>query len=472
MICRRCSNYLPDDCKFCNYCGMPVSYYTPESHNNIKTPQYNYDYNSMNKNNHNSNAYKPLIAVLLILVFAIIAVVIVFFKDLFMHNTSRANEIILQTYLETTVATTSTTAQSNTVVVDSNQSNLDYNIKDENEYNTDNILMNSENTNFVYSQMNEINKQYYDIFYELISNAEEDLIWNEIIEQPSKESLNYVLNGIFTDHPECFWFHDISVSWSNNEYHISYNISKDEIDDLKPKIEAAAEPILKQANSYSSDYEKALYLYKTIISMTQYYSDLQEGTPEAYRTRAIMSVLLDGQAVCAGYAKTFQYLAERCGLKCTFVTGTADGESHGWNVVWIDGEPYHIDLTYGDPVSDDGTQTINYTYFCMTTEEILKNHVISKPVGLPVCNATQANYYIKNKCYFDTYNRDNVENTLQSQIENGNKDLYLKFSSAEAFNDALEDLINGDNPQIYYILDTNSIIYQSDEQFYVITFKL
>ena len=38
---------------------------------------------------------------------------------------------------------------------------------------------------------------------------------------------------------------------------------------------------------------------------------------------SIYSVLVNGESVCAGYARTTQYLLERLNVFCTYVTGTA-----------------------------------------------------------------------------------------------------------------------------------------------------
>ena len=81
------------------------------------------------------------------------------------------------------------------------------------------------------------------------------------------------------------------------------------------------------------------------------------------------SVFLLKQSVCAGYSRTFQYLCKKAGIKCTYVPGDTD-EPHAWNLVELNGKYYWVDVTWGDPIYDDGTQTLNYHYF-MTTDEVL-----------------------------------------------------------------------------------------------------
>ena len=66
--------------------------------------------------------------------------------------------------------------------------------------------------------------------------------------------------------------------------------------------------------------------------------------------------LVEGRAVCAGYAKAFKLLLGRCGISCYYVVGEAGGGKHGWNCVELDGN-YHIYHQYvvrvGNGMHDD-----------------------------------------------------------------------------------------------------------------------
>lgn len=82
-------------------------------------------------------------------------------------------------------------------------------------------------------------------------------------------------------------------------------------------------------------------------------------------------LLLNGTAVCSGYASTFQLLMMLAGIPCEYVwTGT-----HAWNLVQLEDEWYHIDVTWDDPTPDQ-PNVVNYTHFMMTDEEIsqLEDH--------------------------------------------------------------------------------------------------
>ena len=82
-------------------------------------------------------------------------------------------------------------------------------------------------------------------------------------------------------------------------------------------------------------------------------------------------VLLHGTAVCSGYSSVFQLLMKMAGIPCEYV----NNQGHAWNLVQVDNEWYHIDVTWDDPLPDQPGVVI-YTHFMMTDEELntLEDH--------------------------------------------------------------------------------------------------
>ncbi|WP_156165163.1 transglutaminase domain-containing protein [Demequina silvatica] len=75
-------------------------------------------------------------------------------------------------------------------------------------------------------------------------------------------------------------------------------------------------------------------------------SDRVSHSQEAY------SILVDGYAVCGGYAKAFLAMAHLAGLEAIEVTGSDSagqfGGSHAWNKVKVDGAWRLVDITWDD----------------------------------------------------------------------------------------------------------------------------
>lgn len=58
-------------------------------------------------------------------------------------------------------------------------------------------------------------------------------------------------------------------------------------------------------------------------------------------------VFVDGNAVCQGYALALKVLLDRVNIPCCYVSSKTMG--HGWNMVNLGGNWYHVDATHDDP---------------------------------------------------------------------------------------------------------------------------
>lgn len=137
------------------------------------------------------------------------------------------------------------------------------------------------------------------------------------------------------------------------------------------------------SNSYS-DYENELAIHDYLVSNVEYGS-MEEETHTAY------DALIKGRAVCSGYAEAFKTLLDMLGIENHSVKGTVNGESHSWNLVKLDGEWYHVDVTWDDPIDGDGT--ISHKYFNVTDADMALDH-IWEAADYPQATGTKYAYYV------------------------------------------------------------------------------
>lgn len=119
-------------------------------------------------------------------------------------------------------------------------------------------------------------------------------------------------------------------------------------------VEAVVAGILPQLNQ-GSDYEKIKKTHDYLCNRIKYTLD---GGPEKYTA---YGALVEGKAVCEGYAIAFQRLMEAMGIPCYIATGVVKGEGHAWNLVQLNGQWYHLDVTW-----DDQENRIIYNYFLIS----------------------------------------------------------------------------------------------------------
>lgn len=128
-----------------------------------------------------------------------------------------------------------------------------------------------------------------------------------------------------------------------------------------------------------SDYEiaKALHDYLALNNEydMRYYSG---GMPRISYTA--YGALVNRTSVFAGYALAYQHLMEDAGIPCEYVTGMTTRGGHAWNIVQIDGEWYHVDVTWDDP-TPDREGYVRYDYFLKSDRAMSRDHV--KLGGVP-----------------------------------------------------------------------------------------
>ena len=142
---------------------------------------------------------------------------------------------------------------------------------------------------------------------------------------------------------------------------------------LSPQMLAAlkkAQQIVAEiTQSNYTDYAIAKALHDYIVLNTRYESRLGITA----RADATSKLLLEGIAVCDGYAHAYGLLLSIAGIENRFVIGKGDGVEHIWNLVKLQGQWTHIDPTYDDPKPDVGGR-IFHAYFGLSDARISANH--------------------------------------------------------------------------------------------------
>ena len=170
--------------------------------------------------------------------------------------------------------------------------------------------------------------------------------------------------------------------------------------------------------------------------------------------------------MCAGYARAFLYLCKKAGIEAVYVTGSARGEAHAWNLVNIGGAYYWVDPTWGDPVfarenqsSSASDENINYNFLCVSDEELLPTHTINHKASddrsapevfeYPECTDNSLNYYVRAGSYFAEYDYEKIYSYIKNKFENNiYTGIELKFKTHEAYDAALSDFLTSEDPGI------------------------
>lgn len=166
-------------------------------------------------------------------------------------------------------------------------------------------------------------------------------------------------------------------SGNESNYLIDEFSSKEQIDEAINEIEQTRNYILQNRGNNTYDNIKMVHDY--LVENIEYDTTLSK--ENIYN---IYGAMINHEAVCEGYARSFKYLMDSMGIPCTLVIGkgtNSEGrtENHAWNYVQIDDTWYALDSTWDDPVTMTGwvSQSSKYRYFLKGANDFLKDHIPS-----------------------------------------------------------------------------------------------
>ena len=210
------------------------------------------------------------------------------------------------------------------------------------------------------------------------------------------------------DYPQHFWLGNSWQTYTTSSYIELSLTCTASLQNQKATFEAAVKKMLEGITSGMSEYDRALLLHDRLVKQVTYDLD----APNAH---SAYGALVDGRAVCEGYARAYQYLLYRAGIQALYISGYA-GESHGWNAVRLDGNYVLVDATWDDPVGVNDPDFVSHAYFGLTTAELGRDHTPSADGAYPQpnCTATAYHYHRRNGSYIESYTVDSIAARLKA----------------------------------------------------------
>ena len=231
----------------------------------------------------------------------------------------------------------------------------------------------------------------------------------------------------------------------------SYIFTGAELAGKKTEMEAKVAEILSGITPEMGEYEKALYLHDRLAAIVTYVDG-----PNAHNA---YGALVEGKAVCEGYAEAYQYLLQQVGIQSHNITGssynagTGAYEGHEWTCARIDGKYYHIDVTW-----DDQGEVLYHAYFGLSDARIQEDHVIEVPAyALPVCDSGEALYFRGKPELLESYTVASVAELLQDNGGTvhvyipGNVQTFIDWYYANIYAIATQMGLNGFQSRMQYL---------------------
>ena len=274
-------------------------------------------------------------------------------------------------------------------------------------------------------------KQYYYLrlndeqkkTYECISKGMKSLA--TVIEVPKHpiNELSLVFESVLLDNPLLFYVsafnHASDLYKGKSLIRPNYKYSKQLARDMTQKVTEH----LHEFDQYMqmSDLEKELAVHDHCLKNFEYDYVFDE------YSFSILGPVLNQKAACEGIAKYVKLTLDYLNVENVVVFGKAtnptDGskpERHAWNIVYLAGIPYHLDVTFDMTIKN---RMNRYDYFNLPDSEIKKEHTMINTV--PVCSTHGNDYYSQNRMVVSSPRE--LGSYIAQRLQKGERDIVVKL---------------------------------------------
>lgn len=331
----------------------------------------------------------------------------------------------------------------------------------------DSLPVNSEavtdDSRYIYSQLSQKEKEYYDIIRNAALNFEDKAVFPEALDP---ELLRKLYISVYYQEEDIFWLSSMFYrpAYESETLMLSYRFTEEERDGLQAEIDAKTAEIFSSFDEHTSDYEKLKRFHDQLVLNCTFSMDTDY-------VNTVYGALCDGYAQCEGYAFAFDYLCKMADIDCFTVSGTnSEGALHAWNAVKLDGMWYNVDCTWDDPIlSPVDEDFVRYYYFLASDSDIsgVTHFPDNTYYSYPICSSDD-NYY-KREGYFASSADEGVSilaNAAADALCCGRKDAAVRFSDEKTYKDAVSRLFDfGEIKQVFKFANNSSDIKVTDRKY-------
>lgn len=314
--------------------------------------------------------------------------------------------------------------------------------------------------------------------------------WDQLKTKINVEAFNIHINDIgdiyfkiLTDNPQYFYVasqlnYSYTVSTGTvTEVTVSYNYETNEIPALKTEFNQAVDNALKIIQPSMDDLQKALAIHDYLVLNCEYNSNFYTD-PALIDSESFTAYgcLVNKIAVCQGYSYAYKLLLNKVGIESSIAVSEA--MNHAWNLVKINGEFYHVDVTWDDSLilTGDGKHVdligkVGHNNFLLTDEQIVDhygwvaddevtNNIFENSFWSDVSSGiyyNDGNYYYINSSG-NIIKKDSTSEEVIYDIKNGkwneNGGTYYIWNSNDAKIILVDDIIYFNTNDKIYSLDT------------------
>ena len=150
---------------------------------------------------------------------------------------------------------------------------------------------------------------------------------------------------------------------------LSYLYTAEQSVQMSAFYESTVEEIVSGIPAGATDFDKVLYLHDYLVQNYAYDYEGLSGTGKPIRDA--YNFFKTGRGVCQAYMLAMIALCDEVGIPALPVV--SDEMEHAWNLVKLDGEWYHIDVTWDDAGGEQSAvypSFVSYDYFLLSSKAL------------------------------------------------------------------------------------------------------
>lgn len=260
-------------------------------------------------------------------------------------------------------------------------------------------------TDYFYAQLSMPEKRcYQEIRGAMLRHAESVKVNVALL----ADSISKVLHALNYDNPDLYYvdFQQVNYVISAIDVSFIFNYLLDEktLTVVRERIYRRVDAIMAAMDiaGAKDDFDKCRWLHNYLVKNVHYHEAavlLPTNHPKAF---CILGVFLENLAVCEGISKAYMFLCNLAGIDSMLVCGLSSNNlggkniAHIWNIVKIDGQYTHIDVTW-DMNASQACRHMRYDYFCVSDLSLSADHTYS---GFPSCSTDCFSYFEQKRLLF------------------------------------------------------------------------
>lgn len=235
-----------------------------------------------------------------------------------------------------------------------------------------------------YPRLTAAQQQVFDLAYAAAAAGEEEVSFPE---GTAYDDAAEAMEALLMDCPElCALAHVYSLRYYQDAPHQATGIRLSYAMPLVCQAELLQAATKLASQAQGDEWHREEYLHDAMCALVTY-----DG--ESANQHSAYGALVEGRAVCDGYANAMALLLRLTGVTCGVVQGEMAGASHAWNLVQVDGINTWLDVT-----NDDQGEVLTHFFYNITDVCLARSCTLETP-SMPACTDISVNWHVRKGLY-------------------------------------------------------------------------